>query len=168
MHAASSHVQTLFFRAILKMSYHALFVCNACTWWRGGWAPINHFLLLPLFSLFLLPNYKSVIWFFFNFILILLISIFFIIFWLIFFFNFSHCHLVSFNFYIKFSPHSCDCCFFSLFSNWILSSISSSNIWFQIIFMSNLILILLIIISLLLDIVYCIFFNFIPQYFDDL
>jgi hypothetical protein len=67
---------------------------------HGGvvvWALMNFFVLLPLFSLFLLPKYKGVIYFglfyFFNLFLINFI------------FNFSPHNLVSFNFYIKFGPY---------------------------------------------------------------
>jgi len=63
-----------------------------------------------------MPMYKGVLSFFsFNLVFILLITIYFIyfiFFYWFFFFNFVPHHLVSFNFYIKFGPHSFNCCFF--------------------------------------------------------
>jgi hypothetical protein len=84
-----------------------------------------------------------------------------------FFFNFTPHHLISFIFYIKFDMHSFDCCLFvcfNYFSNWILFSISSLNIWFQIIFILNLVSIILIVISFVLDL-FIAFFLFLPLVF---
>jgi hypothetical protein len=54
-------------------------------------------------------------------------------------------HLLTFDFYIKFSPHSFDC-YFYFFSyhllEWNCFSISSLVVWFYFIFVSNFILIL--------------------------
>jgi len=108
------------------------------------------------------PMYKGILSFFsFNLVFILFITIYFIfyLFLLIFFFNFVPRHLVSFNFYIKFGPYSFDCCFFS-FLNWILFSISFLNIWFQFIFMWNLIIILFTAIYLILDPFYYYYYYF--------
>jgi hypothetical protein len=96
-----------------------------------------------------------------------LLFVYFYLFWLIFFFNFTSHHLVSFIFYIKFDMHSFDCCLFvcfNYFSNWILFSISSLSIWFQIIFILNLVPIILIVISFVLDL-FIAFFLFLPLVF---
>jgi hypothetical protein len=86
----------------------------------------------------------------------------FLYFLLIFFFNSAPHHLVSFNFYVKFNSHSFDYCLFIFFSipNWILWSL---NIWFQIIFISSLVIILLLFYSFFI----VLFFNFISRYFID-
>ena len=118
-----------------------------------------------LFSLFFLPKYKRCsficflypIWsllFWFLFVLFL------IFFGLIFFLNFIPHHLDLIIFCIKFCLYFFHCYFFHYpFSNWILFSISSLNIWFQIIFIWNLVSILFIAISFVLNLFfYCIFF----------
>jgi len=98
--------------------------------------------------LFSYPIWSSFFWFLFNL---------FFIFFIDFFFNFAPHHLVSFNFYVKFNPHSFDYCLFIFFPipNWILWSL---NIWFQIIFISSLVLILFV--FFLLFFFHCIFFQF--------
>jgi hypothetical protein len=64
-------------------------------------------------------------------------------FWIDFFFYFWPYYLVLFNFYIKIGLYSFSCYLFifNYFSNWILFSILPLSIWFQIIFISDLILI---------------------------
>jgi len=120
--------------------------CLACAWWRGGWAPVNCFLLIFLFSIFPLLNYKGIfnLYFVFNLIRILLIFICFL--------------LYSIDCFLQFRPSSFNlifisdlilillivvCLFLILFSNWILFLISPLSTWFQIIFISNLVPILL-------------------------
>jgi hypothetical protein len=78
-------------------------------------------------------------------------------FWIDFFFYFWPYYLVLFNFYIKIGLYSFSCYLFifNYFSNWILFSILPLSIWFQIIFISDLILIFFLFGILF----YCIFFK---------
>jgi hypothetical protein len=79
---------------------------------------------------FFLPKYKDILLFIYFYpiwSLFFYCYLFFLIFFDWIFFNFI-LHLVSFNFYIKFDLHS-----FNYFPNKKLFSISSLNIWFQII-----------------------------------
>jgi len=137
-----------------------------CTQRHNNWNLLDifssHFFSLFFSSSALMCQCIKVFYHFFSFnlVFILFITIYFIfyLFLLIFFFNFVPRHLVSFNFYIKFGPYSFDCCFFS-FLNWILFSISFLNIWFQFIFMWNLIIILFTAIYLILDPFYYYYFS---------
>jgi len=129
---------------------------------------------LSFLSLLLAKIYRChFILFLSNLILILFIAICFVfcfLSFLVFSFNYIPHYFILFNFYFKFDP-----LFFFLqfvlfsFSNWILFSILSHNIWFQIIFISNLVLILFIVISFVFyPFVIAFFFNFTPQYFINL
>jgi hypothetical protein len=70
--------------------------------------------------------------------------LFFISFLDFFLFNFVLHHFISFNFYIQFGTRCFDCCFLILFL--IIFSISSLTILFNLIFVFNVILILLIVV----------------------
>jgi len=90
-----------------------------------------NFFFSSLFSLyFFLSKYKN-IFFFYLIWSLFFYCYFFLIFFDWIFFNFISHHLVSFNFYIKFDLHSFN--YFYYFHNKKLFSISSLNIWFQII-----------------------------------
>jgi len=115
-------------------------------WWLGSNKlfsfPLIFFLSSPCQNIKLSFN----LFFVFNFVLVLLIAYCFVClsFSIYLFFNYATHHLVSFNFYIKFDPYSFYYCLFicNYFPNWILFLIHFFNIWFQIIFISNLVLIL--------------------------
>jgi len=90
--------------------------CGARGWWSDGWVSIDFFLLLPFFSLFSLPNYKGAL---------------------------------SLKFDIQFGPSSFDFHLFCLFFFFYLLLIDFIFnfilvIWLNLIFISNLIIILLI------------------------
>jgi hypothetical protein len=85
------------------------------------------------------------------------ISFAFLSFLLIFFINFIPYQLILSYFYIKFGPYSFD---YYFFSNWIL--FLTLGIWFQVIFILNLVFILFIDIYFVLDpFLLHLFFNFI-------
>ena len=76
--ATSLLLQTPPTRVALEMPCHPLSIgVSHVHGWRGGWASVNCFLLIFLFSIFPLLNYKGIfnLYFVFNLILILLIFI---------------------------------------------------------------------------------------------
>jgi hypothetical protein len=112
-----------------------------------------------LFICFLYPIWSLFFWFLF--------ALLFIFSGLIFFLNFIPHHLDLINFCIKFYLYFFHCyLFFYPFSNWTLFSISSLNIWFQIIFIWNLVFILFIAIFFVWIFFFIVFsFQFHPSIF---
>jgi hypothetical protein len=97
------------------------------------------------------------IWFLLFWMLFVLLFYFF--YWF-FFINFIPYQLILSDFYIKFGPYSFDYYFFYYFSNWFL--FLTLGIWFQVIFILNLVFILFIDIYFVLDpFLLHLFFNFI-------
>ena len=146
--------------------FFSLVMCvPTTTWWLGSDRlfsfPLILFLSSPCQNIKLSFN----LFFVFNFVLVFLIAYCFVClsFSIYLFFNYATHHLVSFNFYIKFDPYSFYYCLFicNHFPNWILFLISFLNIWFQIIFISNLVLILLLLFLLFwIFFIAFLFFNF--------
>jgi len=144
---------TIFQGGVKSVSLWSFWRRHVCRNQISGWSTIYFFLLIPLFSFFSLPKNKFFLSFFFlasNLILILLIVIYFvfILFYWFFFFIFIHYHLIWYKFQIwSLLFWLLFVCFYH-FSNWILFSISPLNILYQIIFESNLVILLILIFCL--------------------
>jgi hypothetical protein len=141
------------------MIFHIVLYIYTLAQWLG----FNE-LFSSFFFLFSLPKYKGVILFIFisNLVLIILnaICFAFLFFYWFFFINFIPYQLILSDFYIKFGPYSFDYYFFYYFSNWFL--FLTLGIWFQVIFILNLVFILFIDIYFVLDpFLLHLFFNFI-------
>jgi hypothetical protein len=106
-----------------------------------------HFLISSFDFIFYLKKIKISSFDISFFLLLFFLSLFFLLFYVFFLLliyfslNFVHNHLVLFDFYIKFDPHSFD---FSPITNWIYFSISSLPFNLKFIFISILVSILFI------------------------
>jgi len=150
--------------ATFEASCHALFVGATCAhggamteiWWTFFFSSL-FFLSFPRWNI----KVSFHLFFVSNLVLIFFISIC-SVFLFLFFSSISSHHLISFNLYIKFS-HSFYCYFVFFFPspNWVLFSMLSISIWFQFFYISNLIpIILLLFLLYILDLLYCILFQF--------